>query len=446
MKTLSVLLLLALIPLQLTAETNETRFTVENTNALQELVLSPDLWTLTRDGFPRKAAGIGLYWVSEGKDSARSDAIGLMFLNQSVVELLVRFGSNTVSEVMLSLFNRGDAGDIAEEDFQKKVTAIEAALNNLTGARSRDTTPRDANSYERKMRTVVWDKAANAYRLDYAYSWIRKEKNVGRRFIRPEYLNLTIVKNAGQAVRELTGPERVEVGYYALKKRVKKNPQGDVFIDQVPMVDQGRKGYCAVATTERVMRYYGVEVNQHELAQKAETASGGGTDPDSLVKALRSMANALRLQVHVLDMFGFNDLKKLVQDYDRMAKREKTEEIILPTSGVIEIDKIYKDMDKDLFLKARGRNPMQTESFARTIRSKIDDGYPVMWGVVLGFVEEKPELPQERGGHQRLIIGYNTKSNEVLYSDSWGAGHELKRMSLSNAYAISTALFTIEPR
>jgi hypothetical protein len=45
----------------------------------------------------------------------------------------------------------------------------------------------------------------------------------------------------------------------------------------------------------------------------------------------------------------------------------------------------------------------------------------------------------------RLIIGYNLKTREILYSDSWGAGHELKRMALDDAWAITTGLATVEP-
>jgi len=45
----------------------------------------------------------------------------------------------------------------------------------------------------------------------------------------------------------------------------------------------------------------------------------------------------------------------------------------------------------------------------------------------------------------RLIIGYNAKTNEILYSGSWGMGHELKRMPLADAWAITTGLCTVEP-
>jgi hypothetical protein len=65
--------------------------------------------------------------------------------------------------------------------------------------------------------------------------------------------------------------------------------------------------------------------------------------------------------------------------------------------------------------------------------------------VILGKVREK-EIPQAAGGHMRLIIGYNRKEGELLYSDSWGRGHEEKRMALDDAWAITTNLYAIKPR
>jgi hypothetical protein len=49
---------------------------------------------------------------------------------------------------------------------------------------------------------------------------------------------------------------------------VKRDPvSGDVWLGDVPMVDQGQKGYCVVASAERVMRYYGSKVDENELAR-----------------------------------------------------------------------------------------------------------------------------------------------------------------------------------
>ena len=45
----------------------------------------------------------------------------------------------------------------------------------------------------------------------------------------------------------------------------------------------------------------------------------------------------------------------------------------------------------------------------------------------------------------RLIIGCNNKSDDVLYSDSWSAGHELKRMPMDEAYAMTLGVRTLAP-
>lgn len=38
-------------------------------------------------------------------------------------------------------------------------------------------------------------------------------------------------------------------------------------------------------------------------------------------------------------------------------------------------------------------------------------------------------------------IGYNEDRGEVLYSDSWGEGHELKRMDGLDALSITTGMY-----
>jgi hypothetical protein len=62
-----------------------------------------------------------------------------------------------------------------------------------------------------------------------------------------------------------------------------------------------------------------------------------------------------------------------------------------------------------------------------------------------GKVTETPPV-ETVGGHLRLIIGYSTQRGQVLYTDTWGAGHELKRMKMDDAWAITQGLFVIEPR
>jgi hypothetical protein len=67
------------------------------------------------------------------------------------------------------------------------------------------------------------------------------------------------------------------------------------------------------------------------------------------------------------------------------------------------------------------------------------------WTVYTGVFSEKPPL-KGGGPHMRMIIGYNTKSSEIIYTDSWGAGHEKKRLSMEAAWTMTSGLYTVEPR
>ncbi len=49
------------------------------------------------------------------------------------------------------------------------------------------------------------------------------------------------------------------------------------------------------------------------------------------------------------------------------------------------------------------------------------------------------------GSHLRLIIGYDAKERVIYYSDSWGPGREMKQMNLEEAWAVTMALFLLEP-
>ena len=84
--------------------------------------------------------------------------------------------------------------------------------------------------------------------------------------------------------------------------------------------------------------------------------------------------------------------------------------------------------------------------FKRAIHKNIEKGVPVFWGLIVGIVKEKKTKNLSMGGHMRLISGYNDKTGEIIYSDTWGAGHEFKKMKIADAWAVTMDIFTLEPR
>jgi hypothetical protein len=183
------------------------------------------------------------------------------------------------------------------------------------------------------------------------------------------------------------------------------------------------------------------------MAQVADTSQGGGTSPDKMLAALNKLEARMGVSVRVIEDWEYKKFMDKVADYNKEAKRAKKPEInARPRDGVIYIDEIIGQMDGEVLRTARTeRDRAGFGKFQRTIAGLIDQGIPVMWSVSLGLLPE-PEVPQASGGHMRLIIGYNAKTGEALYSDSWGAEHALKRMPLANAYAITNGLYYMQPR
>jgi hypothetical protein len=225
---------------------------------------------------------------------------------------------------------------------------------------------------------------------------------------------------------------------------VKKDENGNVYLDGVPMVDQGQKGYCAVAVTETVLRYYGTEVDQHVIAQLADSSDAGGTDPTKMYEALKKAGVKFGVKVKEHESFDNGKFIKMLNGYNAMAKKAKKAKI--DYGNMIDPAQCYAQMDLELIKEYRLKKDKNGyNNFKKLLFSSIDSGVPVLWGLVLGIVPE-PKTPQLGGGHMRAIRGYNKEKNEIIYSDTWGAEHDWKTMNIDDAWTITTGLYTMEPR
>ena len=134
--------------------------------------------------------------------------------------------------------------------------------------------------------------------LEWSYSGTNK-KFIG------EYINLTLT-----ALTPLNDPRKRRIVRTAEKNatrpsakgltgNIKKNFRGDAYLDNFPMVDQGAKGYCVVATLERILKYYGSDVDQHLLAQMANSRGVGGTQVEQMITVLKKGGVKLGIRVKV---------------------------------------------------------------------------------------------------------------------------------------------------
>lgn len=401
------------------------------------LIEDATLWQGDLSSLARNHEELRLEWNAKARQSARVAGAGTVF-GLPALETVLQLEDGRPAALDVLIYARGDAGDISREQFAALVSNAQQVVAGRMGSRPAPVNDQLKTTGVRR-EGMVWTNVTTDVRLLWSYS---TKDPAGRLAFRAEYLKLSATPAGARPAGGPSAAAPVSMG--AMRAKVRREANGDVLLADIPMVDQGEKGYCAVATAERVMRYYGMEVDQNELAQLAASSAAGGTDPRAMLESLRRVGVKLGCKVKVLEEFGVQEFMRLVDRYNRAARKEKLAEIKLGYQ--IDITDVYNRMETALLRDVRTKSTADVKNFLGDIARNIDQGVPLLWGVQLGKVEEK-ELPKQiGGGHMRLIVGYNPKTPEVLFSDSWGPGHELKRMALDDAWTITCALYLIEPR
>ncbi|MCK5801973.1 MAG: C39 family peptidase [Lentisphaeria bacterium] len=190
-------------------------------------------------------------------------------------------------------------------------------------------------------------------------------------------------KKGGRSLREKARKDVVRIGS---EEEAGKHPGvvkvGDVFM-VVPMVDQGPKGYCGPATLARIVQYYGRDTTMNEMAAMMETMGAQGT----LLREIRDATRKVTRKLHM----SFKE--------EKLLKKNRRD------------DRRYID-----------------KWVEKCIVKYASTGSPIFWTV-----------PK----HLRLIVGYNARTREILYSDSWGKpGYD--RMSYDQCAKLTEALFIIK--
>jgi len=409
---------------------------------LDEVVMSPTFWDQTIETLTPTLAALKFAWISTAQDGARSVSPDLLLGGHHVDEAVFRFSEQKPTSAQLLFYSRGLSKELNERLFDALVEDVQQAITNQVGSAPQKKA-RDTGSVVRadgvewvhgpSKLVLEWSATKNPFRAEFLRLIVRPNVEEKRA------IGEVTSGNANrQAVKKFSGPEHV----------VKEN--GDVKIVDIPMVDQGERGYCVVASVERVMSYYGATVDQTELAQIANSDASQGTSTEAMAGSLNKLTGRLGVKVKTLVGLDVDEFLKIIDEYNRAAKRGKTgqekrsAEIRAIEGNVIDVSKCYQQMDPAIYREIRLKKTADVTKFQRDILKNIDEGIPLLWSVNIGMVPEG-DLKQYKGGHMRLIIGYNAAKKEIIYSDSWGPGHEEKRMSLEDAWVITAALYSLQP-
>ena len=177
-----------------------------------------------------------------------------------------------------------------------------------------------------------------------------------------------------------------------LPKRVERRENGDVLISDLPMVDQGRKGYCVPATFERVLRYYGLSEDMNILATAGKTAAGGGTSVDAIQSATYNLLRDAGANISQKTFSGsIQEIKPII---------DAGKPILFTHYSTVEFN---KRVDERMSHRVAVTNWEEWKNnFLPSLKKTI------------------PLQPDPLYGHICLIIGYNEKTREIAISDSWG--------------------------
>jgi Peptidase_C39 like family len=196
-----------------------------------------------------------------------------------------------------------------------------------------------------------------------------------------------------------------------LLQRVKQSESGDVVVTDIPMVDQGPKGYCVPATWERYLRYLGIPADMYVLAMAAGT-SQKGTNLDAMVENVDSLVTLYHRKIDVVP--GDLDLKTIAKNIDN-------------GFPIMWSCYIHVPFEKAIMKRKEDRSKVTDWSAWSTQLADQDD---------MEIAKEIKGTPVD-GGHQRMIIGYNDKTGEIAISDSWSKAFAIRWMTLKEANAIN---------
>lgn len=398
-------------------------------------------WDETATDFAVEHIGDGFNFVSQKRDVVNCMKRGkVSWLGCDVWETRIYYNNGAgAKRIEMSLYNRGDAGP-GDHFLSGDLEILKRAIQKSFAKDEKE--PKDVKTklksrglrYER-----CWPTADPAVELSWG---VGSDGSI-------QFVKVTLTPKQKMRPKGATKAISGQNAAAKVKANVKKNGEGDVWIDGVPMVDQGQKGYCAAAVSERLLRYYGHDIDEHEIAQQAGSQAQGGTRVSDMIETIRAIGVKKRLGFNqIVSMAGsFGEIEKEIESYNKTAKSMKEDEISLAShmhGNMVSVNELYDEMKPKVLKKMRTKDS-RYKKFLSGVKTQVDKGIPICWGVTLGIFPEPGLNIQGRGGHMRLIIGYNAKTGEVLYTDTWGAGHELKRIPEDWAFAITHDAFFLRP-
>ncbi len=302
-----------------------------------------------------------------------------------------------VDQISMVFANKGDLGG---GDYQRQITvAAQGIGDSLSRALGPPKIAQYGEGAKTRERVQRWDWKGHAILLAAP---------------RGEYVAVRIVPVAtadGEAAERVTDAALKE----RLRTRVERWPNGDVVLKDIPMVDQGPKGYCVPATLERALRYLGIPADMYVLAMAGQTAAGGGTTVGGMLAGVGEVVR--------------RNGRRIVTSGGRISPRAVARFI---DEGLPMLWTLMVVPELDAALTRRSVERRRVEDWPAY--DKMLD--PLRKGA-------RRLRPNPENGHMCMIIGYNPITDEIAISDSWGPQFAERWITADEANAVSAGQFTV---
>ena len=342
--------------------------------------MAPDLksgvfWKLPQpDLFGKYFNGEPGGWVDKGKTQLRIAKPSIKIGDMSLGEMLVNWKDGAPHSMTVMMYNKGDNGAIGKDEFDKRLELIKESLTALTGIQ-----PKEYRASRKEAVVKV-----NGWSWIWENGAITLEINTSRegREFEAEFIRMKAGPTEDSIAR---GDASSRARKADIKQHVRKEGKR-VVIQDIPMVDQGQKGYCVVATAARIFAYYGMDyVDQHELASLANTSADGGTNTAAMAENLKKIGTRFQIRIKVLEsLANSRDFRNLLKAYNRAASKLKKEKV----ENEHDWSGFWDNADGEVLKLARAGSPSQVDRWLNAIKPYIMAGIPVFWSVQLGIVPE----------------------------------------------------------
>ena len=333
------------------------------------------------------------HWTCNNKISLRTRK-NFKLLDKNVIEVNLEFkqikNQEKLSRITILFFSVGDSKEGLDIIQGKKIIS---SLKN-TIIKKTKLKPKLKVTYNKTLYVWYWKHKRGYIKLEF----IANKKKIN-------YIQLVISKKNDYKIKFASRR-------YIKKNYLKKKKNGDVYLNKIPMVDQGPKGYCVPATITRILKFYNQEVDMNFVAYLGGSGSRG-TSISGMKKALDYVG------------YRFNLKAYSIMESDYFYKN------IYKGSSIL-AGKYIRSLKEDEEIKRELK--YQTKLLLKKVKFHIDKAELIVW---VCFTIDEGE-----GFHCRIISGYNLKEKKIIYTDTWGEGHEKKFIPAHLAYMTTIELFS----